>query len=222
MTLPPRPVPTLWSRRSIVLGCASAAIVVARGASADDAWLRRIAAARAGLKTLQARFDQERSLGLLATKVSSRGQLELVLPQQLRWELSPPDAVTYWVGPSGIAYQSSGSQGTRDRDSAGPMGGVLQDLLTAIGGDIARLAPRYDIETIAAGDGGVRVVIRPREEAGARVMRSLDIVLDRELTCPREVRLEESSEDAITVRFRDVRVNQPIDAARMRPPRSAR
>lgn len=200
-----------------MIGCAAAVAGAAGLASAEDDWLARIGAARASLRTMQAQFEQERTLGLLATKIVSKGELAVVRPDRLRWDILPPDAVTYWVGPAGLAYASPRSQGARDTGSAGPIGSVLQDLLTAIGGNLARLAPRYSIETTAAAEGAVRVSIRPREEAVARVMRALSLVLDRDLVSPKEMTLEESGDDRILVRFRAVRINQPIDPARMTP-----
>lgn len=135
-------------RRSVLIGCAAVVVAAARGARADDDWLARIGAARSPLRTLQAKFEQERTLGLLATRIISKGELAVVRPDRLRWDILPPDAVTYWVGPSGLAYASARSQGARDTGSAGPIGSVLQDLLTAIGGDLARLSARYSIEAV--------------------------------------------------------------------------
>lgn len=207
-------------RRSLLIGCAAVAVGAARVARADEDWLARIGAARSSLRTVQAKFEQERTLGLLATRVISKGELAIVRPDRLRWDLLAPDSVTYWVGPSGLAYASPRSQGSRDTSSAGPVGAVLQDLLTAIGGDLSRLTSRYSIEAAGGSEGTVRVTIRPREEASARVMRSLSMLLDRDLVSPKEMTLEESGDDRITVRFNAVRINQPVDAARMSPPRS--
>jgi outer membrane lipoprotein-sorting protein len=61
--------------------------------------LAQVTKARGDLKTLVGPFEQERTIGLLATAVKSAGEMTLVRPDRLRWELLPPDAVTYWVGP---------------------------------------------------------------------------------------------------------------------------
>ena len=87
--------------------CASAgALAFARVARADAVsdTLADITRARASLKTLVASFTQERTIGLLATAVKSDGEMSLVRPDRLRWELKPPDAVTYWITPEGFAY----------------------------------------------------------------------------------------------------------------------
>jgi outer membrane lipoprotein-sorting protein len=67
----------------------------ARRAEADEVGdaLAEITRARASVKTLVAPFTQERSIGLLATAVKSDGEMTLVLPDRLRWELKPPGVI---------------------------------------------------------------------------------------------------------------------------------
>mgnify|MGYP006171435663 CR=1 FL=1 len=40
-------------------------------------------------------FDSHEAIGLLATVVKSEGEMTLVRPDRLRWELKPPDAIIY-------------------------------------------------------------------------------------------------------------------------------
>ena len=88
--------------------------------------LARIATARDGLKTWRAGFTQERTIGLLSTKIRSHGTAILVRPDKLRWQLDAPDAATYWVTPSGVALrerrrsrQRAGERAPRDRRDDG-------------------------------------------------------------------------------------------------------
>src|SRR5262245_60475948 len=85
------------------LGGALAFGGAARADEVADA-LADIAKARAGLQTLVGGFTQERTIGLLATAVKSEGEMTVVRPDRLRWELRPPDAIVYWIGPEGLAY----------------------------------------------------------------------------------------------------------------------
>src|SRR5262245_17550511 len=101
------------SRRSFLVGLAAVGLVtsgdsVASADAVSDA-LADIGKSRAGLKTMVASFTQERQIGLLATAVKSEGELTLVRPDRLRWELKPPDAITYWVTPEGLAMSTGAS-----------------------------------------------------------------------------------------------------------------
>src|ERR1019366_2873660 len=92
----------ILSRRSLLAG--SAALATTRGARASgaiDDLLARVAKARQPVRTLKGPFTQTRTIGLLSTDVRSVGSLTLVRPDRLRWELAPPDAVTFWIGPEG-------------------------------------------------------------------------------------------------------------------------
>ncbi|MEP7125371.1 MAG: outer membrane lipoprotein carrier protein LolA, partial [Byssovorax sp.] len=74
-------------------GAATATLSIGVPARADEVSdaLAKIARARASLKTLTVPFTQERTIGLLASTVKSEGELTMVRPDKLRWELKAPD-----------------------------------------------------------------------------------------------------------------------------------
>lgn len=202
-------------RRSFLI--ASAALFAASSAAADPDPLDQVVAARAGLRTLRAVFTQERTLGLLASTITSHGELILVRPDRLRWRLEPPDEVTYWVTPTGLAFASRTSRGALDRDAAGVMGAVLTDLLVVLGGDIGSLRARYALSVERVEDGGLRISAEPRDPAVAKRVRRLRLELAPDLRSPREISFEESDTDHARIRFSDVRLNAVVDPALMQP-----
>src|SRR5262245_11840730 len=122
------------SRRTLLVslvasGLASLVGRIAKADSVSDV-LADITKARSGLKTMVAPFTQERTIGLLATAVKSEGELTLVRPDRLRWELKPPDAITYWVTPEGLAFSTSSGGSSVGKGAAGRFGAVLSDLMT--------------------------------------------------------------------------------------------
>src|SRR5580658_6117287 len=111
------------SRRLVLAGSAGVlATTLARASRADPAadstadstrrLLQRIAEARAPVRTLQGPFTQTRVIGLLSADVHSHGTMTLVRPDRLRWQLDPPDDVTFFVGPSGLSYRSAHGSGS--------------------------------------------------------------------------------------------------------------
>ena len=100
---------SLLHRRHVLALMAAAPVAFSLGSARADATsdaLDALGKARKPLKTLIAKLSQTRVIGLLAEPVVSSGQLTLVNPDQLRWDLFAPDDITYWVNPSGIAYRS--------------------------------------------------------------------------------------------------------------------
>jgi hypothetical protein len=217
---PPAPAPAAPSpgvSRRAALGAAALALGAPRRASADpaDDALRDVAKAREKFRTLACPFTQERVLGLLASKVTSRGDLTLVRPDRLRWHLEPPDEATYWVAPEGVAYRSR--EGGGKSGPVGPWGALLADLLVALGGDLAKLRARYAINAERGAD-GLTLALTPKAADAAKVLRSLRLTLAPDLLAPARLVLEEPGDDRSVVAFGPAKLNAPIDPARMKPP----
>lgn len=208
----------LLSRRTFAASAFALAALSSLSASADEAddLLRDITRAREKLKSLVCAFRQERELGLLATSVVSQGELTLLRPDRLRWELRAPDEAIYWVTPEGVAYRTPQGSGKATPASAGPLGAILEDLLTLLGGDLTKLKGRYGISVEKQQD-GPRVTLIPKVERVAKVVRRLQIELRPDLLAPRKLILEEPGDDKATITFEPAQVNVPVDPARMRP-----
>jgi outer membrane lipoprotein-sorting protein len=209
-------------RRSFLAGVAAlSGLAAAPGAARADEVsdvLSEITRARASLRTLVAAFTQERSIGLLATAIQSQGEMTLVRPDRLRWELSPPDAITYWITPEGFAYATPSGGASAGKGGAGRFGAVLADLLVFLGGDLEQLRARYDL-SIPSRQGGVVLAARPRTDEVRRHVSRIELTCGPELWTVQRVVLEEANGDRSVIAFRDVRRDVPVDAARMRPPR---
>lgn len=187
------------------------------GADAMDSLLARIAAARAGVRTLKGPFTQTRTIGLLATDVRSTGTLTLVRPDRLRWELSPPDAITFWIGPEGLAYRDAHGQARMPAGTA-KMTGALDDLRTLLGGDPSRLRERWDLRVVRDDATGAEIEATPRRAPGSS-LQSLRFALAPDLVRPARAVLIEGPRDRTVIEFGALVVDAPVDADSMRPPR---
>lgn len=205
-------------RRRALLALAAALAWAPAAVAEDDVdrVLREISKAREKLKTLSSRFTQERTLGLLASSVTSKGELSLLRPDRLRWELFPPDEVIYWVTPEGIAYRTPKGSGKVDLATAGALAVLLEDLLILLGGDLSKLRERYTL-AVERSKQGVTLSLTPRQERIAKLLRRLSVELAEDLLSPRSLTLEEPSDDRTRITFENPRLNPPLDPARMRP-----
>jgi len=189
----------------------------ASGDDAVDGLLARIASARANVHTLRGPFVQTRTIGLLATEVRSTGTLTLVRPDRLRWELLPPDAITFWIGPEGIAYRDAHGQARMPATTA-RMAGALDDLRAVLGGDPARLRDRWNLQRVRDDATGVELEATARDP-GAAPLRSLRFALAPDLVRPTRAVLTEGPRDRTVIEFGTLVVDGPVDAESMRPPR---
>lgn len=210
------------SRRSFLAGLGAAGLVaggdrVARADAVSDA-LADISKSRAGLKTMVASFTQERSIGLLSTAVKSEGELTLVRPDRLRWELKPPDAITYWITPEGLAFSTSTGGAAVGKGAAGRFGAVLNDLLTFLGGDLDKLRARYDI-TVPSRNDGVVLSARPKAEDVKKHVKVLTLSIGPDLWSVRSVVIEENNGDKSVITFGKLSRDVKVDPAKMVPPK---
>ncbi len=215
------------SRRSL-LG-ATALWLVARSARAAGPiadLLARVARARAPMKTLQGPFTQTRTIGLLSTDVRSVGSLALVRPDRLRWRLEPPDDITFWVGPEGLAYRSAHGQGRMSATNA-RVAGSLRDLHELLGGDLSRLSDRWSLAVLKDDATGAEIEALPLATAATAdasaggpslVARRIRFALAPDLVRPTRVLLVEGDHDRTSIEFGELSVNGPIDESSMRPP----
>jgi len=210
------------SRRTVLVSLCAAglALSAAGGARADatsDA-LADITKARAGLKTMVAPFTQERTIGLLATAVKSEGELTLVRPDRLRWELKPPDAITYWVTPDGLSFSTPGGGASMGKGAAGKFGAVLNDLMTFLGGDLEKLRARYDI-TVPSREGGIVLRAVPKADDVKKHVKALTLSIGPDFWSVRSLVIEENTGDKSVITFGKVSRDVQVDPAKMTPPR---
>ena len=202
-------------RRALLAG--SVAVLGARTALADaDDLLARIARARAAVRTLAGPFTQTRTVGLLASQVRSTGTLTIVRPDRLRWSLAPPDDVTFWVTPEGLAYRSSSGQG-RMPSGAAHVAAALEDLRTLLAGDLARLRDRWELRTTHEGTDGAEIEATAKSRNAVGV-RSLRFALASDLVRPVRATLVDGPKDRTVIEFGTMAVDGPVEEAAMRPP----
>lgn len=207
------------ARRSFVLGAAAALVAAPRGALADtDDVLREIAAARDKVKTLVAKLSQERTLSLLQSKVTSKGELTIVRPDKLRWDLEPPDAATYWVTPQGIAYKTPNGKGKVSKDEAGAFGAILGDLLVMLGGDLLTLKDRWKVSAKKEkDDGGATLELSPKDEKVQKLVSKITVKLRSNLVAPRSFVMDEAGDDKTVVTFEPAELDAKVPPEKMKP-----
>jgi outer membrane lipoprotein-sorting protein len=208
-------------KRALLIGAGGLAVSAllpgrAVAAATVDESLREIEAARSGLRLLFAPFEQTRVVGLLASEVKSRGELTVMRPDRLRWELLPPDAVTYWVGPEGVAYRSGNGKVARAPGDA-RFGALLGDLLAFVAGDPSKLRERYELRLLSESK-GIGIEAKPKTAELRKLVARLELVTNAEKWGVERIVIEEPTGDASTMRFGKNEKNPAIDVARLRPP----
>jgi outer membrane lipoprotein-sorting protein len=210
-------------RRSFMMGALAAAVIGSSSAEAraDDVsdTFAEIKKAREKVKTLVASFTQERTIGLLSSTVKSEGEMTLVRPDKLRWELKSPDAVVYFITPSGFAFSTANGGANISKTAAKKFGDVLSDLLIFMGGDLDKLKARYDF-TVPSKKDGVTLKATPKTEEVKKIIKTLEISMGSDLWTVKKIVIEEKSGDKSVITFTKVTKDAKVDDAKMKPPKS--
>lgn len=209
-------------RRTFLIAAASLAATsaLAGPARADDVddTFAQIKKAREKIKTMVASFSQERTIGLLSSTVKSDGELTLVRPDKLRWELKSPDAVVYWITPEGFAFSTASGGANVSKTAAKKFGDVLSDLLIFLGGDLDKLKARYDFSVPGKTD-GVTLKAIPKTEEVKKIVKSLELSVAADLWTVKKIVIEEKSGDRSVITFTKVQKDVKVEDAKMKPPR---
>lgn len=200
------------------LGATSLLSMPATADSVDDA-LAKVFAARKNIKTLQADFVQTRVIGLLASEVKSKGRLTLVSPNRLRWDLKPPDAVTYWIGPEGLAMANEDGVTKVGKAAAGRFASVLGDLLVMLGGDMRKLRNRYQL-SVSEEEGRFVLEAKPTQKDVKKHVAKLQLEAGKKLWQVTRIEIHEKSGDKSLIEFGPFSRDKPVKPSFIKPPKS--
>jgi hypothetical protein len=201
----------MTSRRHLLLGALVLALPGRARADSVDDKLAAVVRARAGVKTIVGPFTQVATVGLLRARVQSSGMLYLQYPNRLRWELGPPDSVTYWVAPEGVGYRGAHGSGRVQANTREQADG---DALRAIlGGDPSALRARFDVREIASDTTGPAFECTPKATNQTLRLRKLTFALDADLVRPRKASIVYDDRNQSDIVFGELRRDVPIDPA---------
>jgi outer membrane lipoprotein-sorting protein len=206
-----------WPRRAFLLALGAAPLALSRpafGATAE--LLKQLAEARGKLKTLIAPFEQTRVIGLLAEPVKSKGELTLVRPDQLRWELFAPDDVVYWVNKGGVAYRAGKGKPTSVPKKGG-FTAVLDDLMVFLAGDLSTLSSRYDISATSESNQAISIVATPKVDELKKHLKKIAMRTNAERWGIASVDIEDATGDTSAIVFSANERDKKVDPARMKP-----
>jgi hypothetical protein len=202
----------LHRRALLEVLCVAAVLGPARVfADAVDDKLAAMMRARANAKTLVGPFTQTATVGLLRAHVQSTGTLYLQYPNRLRWELGPPDSITYWVAPEGMAYRGLHGGGrippsTREQADVDALRAVL-------GGDVNALRTRFDVHEVPSDTTGPAFECTPKQASQTVRLRKLTFALDADLVRPRKASIVYDDRNQSDIVFGELRRDAPIDPA---------
>jgi outer membrane lipoprotein carrier protein len=168
--------------------------------------LERIAAVQRNVRALRARFVQRRTLDLFREELVSRGVVYFKRPDRFRWEVEEPARVTMILRGDKILTRSAAADEPYAM-SLPPAGREIAALLT---GSVESAQRLFDARWAPGGNGGDRLVLRPRQPSLARTIRAVTLDLGPHGEHVQRIVIEEAMGDRIDIGFSEVEINVTI------------
>lgn len=172
--------------------------------------LKALEHAGRALQTLQAAFVETKVIVLLDDKQESRGRLTMQIPGRLRWSYETPQPSVMLVKDGRFARYIPASKQVFRGTARGEA-----DLLVGFGPGAAGLGKKYQVTLVGDEVVGGRAThvldLKPRDGASG-LFSGIRLWVDKQRGIPVQTRLTEPTDDHTTIRFDDVRINQPVPA----------
>jgi len=199
----------LVSLAALVLGAGALIAAPAPTNATAGVTLDEVSRAMSGVKTIFARFVQERHLSLFEEPLRSEGYLCCEKPGRIRWEITKPYRSVLVSDGSGVAqFEWMDDQWKRlDLGLVDAMQHIVNQIAGVIEGRYVNSRREFEI-SVAPGDAGPILTLVPQQEKVRKMMRAIEVHLAADLKGTRRVVLRESNADFTEIRFEQ----QVIDA----------
>jgi len=183
------------------------------GADAVHELVARIAARQRSIRTLEARFVQERTSALLLESETSRGRFWFRAPDTVRWEYETPRAMVV-LFEGGVLSTYLPGERVLERARVPKRRRRFLEFLVGTR-PLDELLGHFRIAVSDPGAPGPwEVRLEPSSRQVARRVRGIVLRVDRELLLPVAVEYREADGDVTRFRFSDVRIDGEIPPER--------
>src|SRR5689334_12106219 len=222
-----RHAPSSFGRRLFIVGVTTpffapassseaAGIGGLRRLNARDEALRAVKEARKSLTSLRASFKQSRESARRLEPQTTAGELSILVPDALRWEVFRPERVVYWV--NGKKVTAAGRDNKKVTPPTGGFGVVLPFLATLLAGDLGTLSD-YEFTAAQELDGSVTIVAVPKEARTKQTVAKITLRTNAAKWGASNLRIQEAGGEIFSVEFAENDKNPALDPDRMKPPK---
>ena len=146
-------------------------------------------------------------MGLFAQTLHAHGRLSVTRPARVRWEVLTPNPGVFTIESGRVAYSAAGSSAAANQNQIGPLGAVLGDLASFLGGSISGLGARYTLSVSASDHGAIVLSAVPRDATVARAVSTVRLRFGPDLRVIERIDIEEPGGDRSTIRVVAPRIN---------------
>ncbi len=173
----------------------------------DHAEVKALLAATRAMRTVQARFVQEKHLRALKEPVREPGRFVYERPDRFRWSVEGAAPLTILTSGSAVRVKENGVEkrlGAAEQRMYASINALVLDLVSGRLLESPEMKPRYEL-----GADALVAHLTPTGAMAHRVQR-MTLHFDRATHRLREMETVETDGDRTVVRYSDVRLNAPV------------
>ena len=188
--------------------------------SERDEGLARVVAAQAGIRSLEGRFTQTKTLSLFDETLVTEGTIVIEKPDFYCWIYDEPERRVFYVNGAhtGSVEPGSGESSVVKLDSAGLVA-AIQSITSIVSGNLDEsVLQDYDVVARPTADEELRYSFAPRTEEARSLFAQVTISFDPQTGFARELELVENNGDRSVMAFAGWRSNVPVDRSQLLEP----
>lgn len=199
-----------------VMGCLMAGLLVMAQAqepiapSTED-YLAGLQKHLESVKTVQADFEQEKKLAVFNRIMMIRGEMALDRPRRMMWRVHEP--VRYSILMEGGTVRQWDEDTNRVQtlhvEDNSTLKAVFSQFQAWFLGDYHAIAKAYDVVIVDREPPCLRFSPKP-DSAMAEMVKQVQMTMSKDRLSMETIVIEEKGGDSTTIRFRTIRLNQPI------------
>jgi outer membrane lipoprotein carrier protein len=164
--------------------------------------------ARKDLRTLEADFTQVKRLSLLNEPIESSGRFVFKGPDRLLLQVDRPAPTRILIRGGEIDIRGL-PESERRALQGSPLAGTFASIGALFTGSLRQLEESFALQARRSGD-GIEVELRPRQDRGTHVLRSMRLRFGGRNLLIEEIHIEESLGDSLTITLDNVRRNTGV------------
>jgi outer membrane lipoprotein-sorting protein len=181
-------------------------------ATESRAFLEAMTATLRGVRSLRARFVQDRFLLVFTDSLRATGRCWFIEPNRIRWQIESPYYSLLIMNAGRVAKfdLQDGRLRKLRLGSEDLLRSVLEEIMGWMRGDFDKARERYDFE-LAKGPNSHRLRLKPRAGTMERIISVIELHVDSETKRVRRVVIREPEDDYIVIRFFEEEINPTLE-----------
>jgi outer membrane lipoprotein carrier protein len=172
---------------------------------------QRINNVAANMRTMTCNFVQTKTLHMLKSKVTSRGNMYYSRANRLRWEYTSPYHYTFILNGQTVWLKNSRGNSRINVEQSKMFKEITRIMMSSVLGTCVSNNRDFNVSLQGHGNSW-HAVMRPKRNPMKQMFSTITVYFDMARSMVSSVRMVERNGDTTVIQLRNVRTNTPVNA----------